>query len=121
MLKSVFQKIGFSALNFTDSRSKFVFYNLEYLWKHINILYENKVTLAHMASVPVSAAEIYYALYGEKFVNEVANTPFDYTFFKTQHSNLLFGKDGYIFSKDKIINEIILFVNNCSQKYKKPC
>ena len=31
-LKNYFREIGFSALNFTDSRGKFQFYNLSYLF-----------------------------------------------------------------------------------------
>lgn len=32
LLKEKFRNLGFSALNFTDSRSKYQFYNLSHLW-----------------------------------------------------------------------------------------
>jgi hypothetical protein len=112
MLKSLFEKVGFSALYFTDSRSKFSFYNLAFLWEHINILQDNNTSLAHMASEPVSAAEVFDALYGKSFLNELANPPFDYTFFKTKHFDLFHGKEGYIFSKDEILKDIELFIKN---------
>ena len=32
LLKEKFRNLGFSALNFTDSRSKYQFYNLSQLW-----------------------------------------------------------------------------------------
>jgi len=111
-LKSMFESLGFSALNFTDSRSKFAFYNLEYLWVHIETLLNDGATLVHMATAPVSAAEIYFALYGEIFKNEIIPQPFDYTFFKTRHTKVLGGKDGYIFDKYETVSDIVNFVNH---------
>jgi hypothetical protein len=110
ILKALFQRIGFSALNFTDSRSKFAFYNLRYLWGHIGILLNNGVTAAHMACEPVSANEVYKALYGTGFKNEIASQPFDYAFFKTNYANILGGKSGFIFNKEQTVCEIINFV-----------
>ena len=37
-LKKHFKQLGFSALNFTDSRSQYQFYNIKYLWDHISII-----------------------------------------------------------------------------------
>ena len=34
-LKEYFKSVNFSSLNFTDSRSEFQFFNLEYLWNYI--------------------------------------------------------------------------------------
>ena len=110
MLKSLFDKLNFSAISFTDSRSKFSFYNLAYLWSHIKLLIDNNVTLSHMASESVSAAEIYHAVHGKDFTNEVMLQPYDYTFFKTRHSELLGGQSGYIFGKQKSIDEIKEFI-----------
>ena len=36
-LREAFKEVGFSALQFTDSRSKYQFYNLSHLWEHIDI------------------------------------------------------------------------------------
>ena len=43
ILKNYFEKIGFSALNFTDSRSIYQFYDLSNLWGHIQKALENGV------------------------------------------------------------------------------
>jgi len=114
MLKALFGKLGFSSLNFTDSRSRFSFYNLKHLWNHIKILVDNKIKLAHMATESVSAEEIYRAVNGRDFANEIILQPFDYTFFKTRHIDFFGGKDGYIFNKKRIISEVTEFVNNKS-------
>ena len=112
LLKKLFENLGFSAIHFTDSRSKFAFYNLAYLWGHIEILMAHKIKLAHMATEPIRANAIFENIYGRAFVNEVQGTPFDYSFFKTSHSELLGGGKGYIFSKDVIIGEIKDFVKD---------
>jgi len=112
MIKTFFKKIGFSALNFTDSRSRFSFYNLNYFWEHIEKLLDNKIILAHMATEPVSAEEIYRTVNGKDFVNEITTKPFDYTFFKTKYSKLFGRHDGYIFDRKTIIAELTMFINN---------
>jgi hypothetical protein len=112
MLKVSFENIGFSALNFTDSRSKFSFYNLKYLWGHIEILLDNEIKLAHMATEPVSADEIYRAVYGRDFINGTMSRPFDYTFFKTRYAKLFYGGKGYVFDKNRVISEVVSFINN---------
>ena len=111
-LKDIFQRLGFSALNFTDSRSCFPFYNLKNLWSHILDLQSNNVKLAHMAVEPVSASEIYQAVYETGFTNEIVSHPFDYEFFKTRHTDILNGCNGYIFNKNDVLLEIVDFVKS---------
>ena len=111
-LKKIFVKLGFSALNFTDSRSAFSFYNLKYLWHHIDIMLENNIQLAHMATEAISVSEIYKAIHGTDFKNEIQDTPFAYHFFKTRHGRLLGGSDDYIFGKDAVRAEIVDFVKS---------
>ena len=59
LLKEKFKKLGFSALNFTDSRAKYQFYNLGRLWGDIQIALDNDIKLWHPATEPVSASELY--------------------------------------------------------------
>lgn len=110
-LKNIFMELGFSALNFTDSRSKFSFYNLDYLWGHIKMLLDEEIHLAHLANEPIIASELYQHIHGSKFVNEVAKQPFDYSYFKTKYAKLLGGySDNYIYNKETVLTEITDFV-----------
>lgn len=109
MLKDYFSNIGFSALNFTDSRGKFQFYNLKYLWSHIQIARENNIEVLNLATEPVSIAEVYKYIKNEDFVNEL-NKDIPYYNFKTKHDALFNGKDGYIFDKEFILKDIKEFV-----------
>lgn len=109
ILESKFKSLGFSALNFTDSRSRYQFYDLKRLWKDICVILEHGITLWHPATEPVSAGEVYEFLTGEKFVNELNGIPADYDF-KTVHGKLFEGSNGYISSKGEVLDLIKEFV-----------
>lgn len=108
-LKEYFNQIGFSALNFTDSRGKFQFYHLKYLWKHIELARKNKLKVLNLATEPVSIAEVYKYIKKQEFVNEIAQNIPNYNF-KTKYDKLFDGKDGYIFDKKFVLEDIKKFV-----------
>lgn len=108
-LKEIFRKVGFSALNFTDSRGVFQYYNLKYLYKDIQIAINNGVRLLNIATQPVEIATLHKVLTGEDFVNQVASQP-PYYDFKTKHAPLFGGKDGYIQSSDFVYEDIKKYV-----------
>lgn len=109
VLKYKFKILGFSALNFTDSRSKYQFYNLSGLWDDIQFALDNGITLWHPATEPVSAGELYKYLTGEEFVNELEGTPADYNY-KTIYANMFGGDFGYILPKNDVLKMIGEFV-----------
>ena len=109
MLKNKFRALGFSALNFTDSRSKYQFYNLERLWSDIQIALSNGVKLWHHATEPVSAGEVYKFLTGKEFINELGGIPADYDY-RTIYDDLFGGKGGYICGKETVMEDIKKFV-----------
>lgn len=108
-LKAVFQQVGFSALNFTDSRGLYQYYNLANLWADIEKALANGIRLLNLAVEPVTAAEVYEYLTGETFVNELPkNVPhFNY---KTKYDALWGGKDGYIRTKAEVLADVKKFV-----------
>lgn len=108
-LKSIFRDLGFSALNFTDSRSVYQFYNLRNLWTDIEKALAAGLTMWHPATEPVSASEIYEYLTGASFVNELGGTPADYDY-RTIYADVFGGKDGYICDKQTILKQIKEFV-----------
>lgn len=108
-LKKYFDKIGFSALNFTDSRGVFQFYNLNYLSEHIKIAIKNNIKLLNLAVEPVSVNEIYKTIKGKEFVNEVAKVIPQYDY-KTKYAEIFGGKNGYIFDKQLVLKHIMKFV-----------
>lgn len=111
LLRKYFNKIGFSALNFTDSRGKFQFYNLSYLWEHIEIARKNNLQTLNLATEPVLISEIYEYIKNEKFTNEITTNIPNYDF-KTKHDYLFGGNNGYIFDKEFVLKDIKKFVEN---------
>lgn len=108
-LKAKFTELGFSALNFTDSRSCYQFYPLARLWDDIQIALEQEVRLWHPATEPISASELYTHLTGEKFINELSGIPADYDY-KTVYDHIFRGENGYISGKEEILEQIEAFI-----------
>lgn len=109
ILKMCFQKLNFTALNFTDSRSIYQFYPLNRLWEDINKALDNNILVFNPATEPVSAGELYEYLMGEQFVNELAGSPVYYDY-KTVHDSIFQGKNGYIMDKQTVLATIKEFV-----------
>lgn len=109
-LKRKFKQLGFSALSFTDSRSRYQFYNLGRLWNDIRTALEEGILLWHPATEPISAGELYFFLTGETFVNELRGAPADYDY-RTIHADVFGGENGYICDKNVVLKEIKEFVN----------
>lgn len=111
LLQKKFKKLGFTALNFTDSRSTFQFYSLGRLWEDIQTALNEGITLLNIATEPVTAAELYQALTGQVFKNELKGTPTKYDF-RTTYASKFGGKGGYICSKEEVLADIRLFVKH---------
>lgn len=110
LLKNKFRSLGFSALNFTDSRSIYQFYPLSRLWDDIQTALEYDIRLWHPATEPVSAGELYEYLTGDKFVNELAGRPADYDY-RTVWAEKFGGEQGYIMGKKQILDNVQRFVS----------
>lgn len=108
-LRDYFNSIGFCALNFTDSRTRFQFYNLDYLWQHIQTSMENDIRKVNLSTEPVTAGEVYKYVSEKDFVNKISDKVVEYNF-KTKYSLLFGGKNGYIFDKTIILKDIRKFV-----------
>lgn len=114
-LRRIFEKLDFTALNFTDSRNVYQFYPLHRLWDDIQILLMNDIRLWHPATEPVSAQEVYRYLAGRDFENILSTFPVCYDF-KTEYAETFGGKNGYICTKAEILEQIKFFVESEKSK-----
>lgn len=110
-LQMIFKSIGFTALNFTDSRSIFQFYPLFRLWNDIEVALQNGLQIWHAATEPLSAADIYQYMTGKEFINELDGNPACYDY-RTKYAEMFGGKGEYICNRTEILNEIERFINN---------
>lgn len=111
MLRELFKSLGFSALNFTDSRATFQFYNLSYLWSHIQIAIANNIKLLNLVTEPIRIEELYKYITNTDFSNEVYDS-YPIQDIKTVHSNILGGDDGYIFTKFFVKKDIKNYIKS---------
>lgn len=108
-LKAFFKACGFSALNFTDSRSCYQFYNLSYLWEHIQKALQYGIKKLNVTTEPICVRELYEFLEGKRFVNELQITPFDYDM-KSKYAESFGGKNDYFYDKQFVMEDIKRFV-----------
>lgn len=115
-LKNAFIKLGFTALNFTDSRSVYQFYPLRRLWSDIMLAKAHGVQKLNLVTPPVSVADVYKMLEGREFYNELSRDPYDYDI-RTVHSNFFFRDDGYIMNLEEELEEIKRFVETNKEEH----
>lgn len=108
-LKEEFIKLGFTALDFTDSRGIFQYYNLNRLWSDICCALENKVKKINIAVEPITIQELYHYLTGDKFDN-ILNKPAPHFDFYTIHADIFNKQGNYILEKEEILVDIKRFV-----------
>lgn len=110
-VREAFERLHFSALNFTDSRSVYQFYPLHRLWRDIQTALSENIRLWNPATEPISANEIYRFLDGGDFKNELQGHPAFYDY-RTKYAALFGGKDGYIMGKQQVLKEIRMFMES---------
>lgn len=110
-LREFFAANDFNALAFTDSRSRYQFYNLGRLWQDIKKAMDAGLTLLNLTTPPVTAAAVYTAVTGGSWHNELNKPPFDYDL-RSRHAQLLGGKDGYLCTEAEELADICAFMKN---------
>ncbi len=109
-LRAFFEKSGFSALNFTDSRSEYQYFSLANLWNVINIALENNLHLLTIATEPILSSELYEYIYDQPFKNEVSMS-YPVEHLKSIHAEVFGGKDGFLYNKKQLLEDIKCFIN----------
>ena len=111
-LRAFFAGNDFNALAFTDSRSRYQFYDLGRLWADIEAARAAGVKLLHLCTPPVTAAEVYTAVTGKAdWHNELPKPPFDYDL-RSRHAEILGGADGYLCTKQQELDDITRFMRD---------
>ncbi|MDD6649318.1 MAG: sugar nucleotide-binding protein [Subdoligranulum variabile] len=111
-LKAFFAGNDFNALAFTDSRSRYQFYNLGRLWQDIEAARAAGLTMLHLCTPPISAAEVYTAVTGKTdWVNELPKPPFDYDL-HSRYAAILGGSGHYLCTKQQELDDITHFLRD---------
>ena len=109
-LKEFFAGNDFNALAFTDSRSRYQFYNLGRLWQDIETARAAGLTMLHLCTPPISAAEVYTAVTGKAdWTNELPKSPFDYDL-RSRYAAVLGGSGDYLCTKEEELDDVTYFL-----------
>ena len=109
-LKAFFAAGDFNALAFTDSRSRYQFYNLGRLWQDIETARAAGLTMLHLCTPPISAAEVYTAVTGKAdWTNELPKSPFDYDL-RSRYAAVLGGSGDYLCTKEEELDDVTHFL-----------
>ncbi|MDR3643872.1 MAG: NAD(P)-dependent oxidoreductase, partial [Clostridia bacterium] len=100
---------GFDAINYTDSRSNYQFYNLRSLVGHIKTALQNGIAKLNITTEPINAAELYEYIRCRPFQNNIPGAIADYDC-KTIYSDIFNGRNGYIFDKSFVLEDVKRFV-----------
>jgi len=101
-----------------DSRAVFQFYNVRRLWRDIRIAAGAGLSLIHLATEPVSMAEVARSAFGREWSNHLPAPPPAYDL-RTRHSALYGGADHYMRGKNRVLADLTAFVRE--QRERKRC
>jgi hypothetical protein len=108
-LEEAFRRAGFLARTFTNSESRYQFYNIERLSQDIDKCLQNRIRVLNICSEPLRAGDIHQEILGEPFDNTApARVNEDV------HSEFagLFGQTGpYLFTRDAVLRELKAFTS----------
>lgn len=93
--------------------SFFQFYNLDKLWRDIEICLKHGLKLVNFATEPTSVQEVASVAFGLNFNNEPDSFPARYDF-RTKYSNIFGISTPYIYSKEQILQDLQQFVKKQS-------
>lgn len=99
----------------THSDSEYQYYNLDNIWRDIQIALDSGLEVVNFATEPVSVREVAKIGFGIDFDNKPQGVlPVRYDF-RTKYSNFYGGKDGYILDADSVLKGIEGFVERWKQ------
>lgn len=98
-----------TSLRFTDSRSYFSYYDLGWLKRDLQKILYYHIPLIHMATEPMTAAELAERVFQIQFENVIPGREPAISYAKSKYASLWNGMDGYLYKKEQIIGQLRAF------------
>jgi hypothetical protein len=109
LLETEFRRAGFLARSFTNSQSRFQFYNIERLAQDIDTCLHHRLRVLNVCSVPMGAAEIHQELTGQPFENNAP--PLVVEDVRSEFAPL-FGQSGpYLYTAEQVLRQLKAFAD----------
>jgi dTDP-4-dehydrorhamnose reductase len=115
---AIYDLLHINQIDKIDSRAVFQFYNVRRLGSDIRLATGAGLSLVHLATQPVSMAEVARSAFGMEWSNHLPATPSAYDL-RTRHAALYGGAEGYICGKQCVLAELAEFVRE--QRELKQC
>ena len=115
-LEEAFRRLDFLARNFTNSESRYQFYNIDRLARDIDRCLDAGIRVLNVCSTPLRAADIHRALLGQSFSNAAA--PRVEEDVRSEFAAAFGGKGPYLYSADQVLAELGSFVE---EEMAAPC
>jgi len=101
----IFDIMNSNCLHLTHRDSMFQFYDLNNLWRDIQKAMAAGLSLVNFSCEPTSAAEVARECFNVEFANVTEKPPASYNM-KSKHAGLFGGKGGYMYGREKILEQI---------------
>ena len=92
-----------------NPESRFQYYDVSRLWQDVETVIAADLDLVHFATEPVATSEILERAFPEARVGAEATRPVHYDF-RTRHADLFDGRDGYVFSREQVLEQLAAYV-----------
>jgi dTDP-4-dehydrorhamnose reductase len=111
----VFDLLNDNETHKIDSRGVFQFYNVDWIWADIQRCLKEGLYCVNFTTEPVAVEEVTRFAFGRSFKNEILLKFAEYDF-KSIHSQLWGRHDGYLHSKQDVLEGLKAFVSHYSRK-----
>jgi nucleoside-diphosphate-sugar epimerase len=102
---ALYDLLNDNQVNEIDARGTFQFYDIDRLWRDVEIALDNDLTLVHLPTEPTTVGEIARAAFGIDFTNELQGPPPRYDV-RTRFATLFGGSDAYVERKPEVLTGI---------------
>jgi nucleoside-diphosphate-sugar epimerase len=110
----IFDMLNNNQVDRIDPRSVFQYYNLERLSQDIQIVLNSRLSVVNFATEPIVTSELLAEVFG-RVLPARPGLPVRYDF-RTRYADRFGGSDGYMVSRDQIMQELKQFVNSYSPR-----
>ncbi|MCI8811493.1 MAG: NAD(P)-dependent oxidoreductase [Oscillibacter sp.] len=108
-LRTIMEMHQCTSLRFTDSRNVYAYYDLSWLKDDLRRILQHRIPIIHMATEPMTAAELAEKAFHIPFTNEDRGKAPLVSYAKSKYDSLWNGFDGYLYSKRQVIEQLIRF------------
>jgi hypothetical protein len=108
LLTAAFSRSGFTARDFTNSRSAFQFYDLSRLAQDLERCLDASLRLLHLCSEPLGADDLHRALLGEGFRSDGPAAVHEDM--RSDHSHLWGSSTAYLYTREETLSGLLRFM-----------